>query len=329
MASLLSMLVNTAPLVHRDPTVGGVFKRAKYVARGVAFAGYTREWFDFLHQPELAYIISHHPCLYHKLQRPYLNCTLNTRQRLEALLQHYSFVLENFSSETIRHVYAKRGLTLASFTLGELGQFELRLSCSPKQKEGDLAISLVNAGTVKDCYTLSFSVWNYKAPQKEIFIGGLQGNHAIKKHRVIALTRALHGLRPKALMVFTLQQLATCWGLPSVRAVGDAAHIYRHFQKRKTLWSRYDAFWLECGGKPAADGSFALPAAFVPREISTLKVNKRSLYRHRYEMLSDFADQIRTQLGTKETFARQPKRQSLTVLRNWENCETESLTRQV
>ncbi len=317
------MLVDTAPLVHREPTPGGIIKRAKYVARGVAFAGYTREWFDFLQQPEMAVIISHHPCLYHKLQRPYLNCILNTRQRLEALLQHYSFVLQNFSSETMKGVYATPGLTLASFFLEDLGEFELHLSYSLKEKEGDLALGLVKVGSPKNWYTLSFSVWKYKAPQKEIFIGGLQGNHAMKKGLVIALTRALHGLRPKALMLFAVQQLAACWGLSSMRAVSDSAHIYRHFQKRKILSTRYDPFWLECGGKPADDDSFELPASFVHREISTLKINKRPMYRRRYEMLSDFADQIRTQLqkDAEGVSVRHSERPSPAIPQNWANCQ--------
>src|ERR1700743_3843970 len=110
MASLFSILVDAAPLVHRDPTLDGIFKRAKYVAHGVTFAGYTREWLDFLQQPEMAGVISHHPGLYHKLQHPYLNCILNTRQRLEALVQHYSFVLQNFSPDAMKRVYATPGL---------------------------------------------------------------------------------------------------------------------------------------------------------------------------------------------------------------------------
>jgi uncharacterized protein VirK/YbjX len=296
MTEVISMLVNTAPLVHRSASPWGLLKRAKYVMRGFTFAGYTREWFDFLQQPELAVVISRHHCLYHKLQRPYLNCILNTRQRLEALQQHYNFVLENFSSEMMVQVYRTSGLALASFTLDELGQFELRLSFAQKQKEGDLAIRLVKVGAAKELHTLSFSVWKYRGPQKEIFIGGLQGSPALRKDLVIDLTHALHGLRPKALMLFALQQLTTGWGISSIRAVSDSAHIYRHFQKRKILSTCYDEFWRECGGRLASDGLFDLPAEFAPRQISALKANKRQMYRRRYQMLADFADQIRERL---------------------------------
>lgn len=292
MSSVLSMLMDTAPLVHRVPGFGGMIKRVNYVARGVTFAGYTREWFDFLQQPELAYIISHHPSLYHKLQRPYLSCTLNTAQRVEALKRHYSFVLDTFSSETIRQVYGTPGLLLASFTLKDLGQFGLRLSCSRQQNEGDLTIGFFKKGHAKDRYTLSFTIWKYKGSAKEIFIGGLEGPHAMNDDLVVDVTHALYGLHPNALLVFALQQLSQCWGVSSVRAASDAARIHRHFQKRKTTPDLYDNFWRECGGKLAPDGMFELPETFVPREISMLDAHNGSTDRHLYEMLSHFADQI-------------------------------------
>jgi uncharacterized protein len=297
MIRLISKLVHTAPLVHRVPDAGGILKRAKYVMRGVAFAQYTREWFDFLRQPQLASLVRNHPYVYHKLQRPYLNSRLTTRERLDALEGHYRFVLANFSTGMIEALYGSPGITLASFTLPELGQFELLLAnCRRKQKEGDFAVSIGKKGEAKDMYSLSFSIWKYDPDPKEIFIGGLQGSRAAGKDVVVELTRALHGLRPKALLIFLVQQLATCWGIPRLRAVSDSHHIYQHFQKRKALHTSYDEFWLECGGTLSADGMFDLPATFVPRKIAELKVNKRQMYRRRYEMLADLAEKIRTGL---------------------------------
>jgi hypothetical protein len=69
-------------------------------------------------------------------------------------------------------------------------------------------------------------------------------------------------------------------------------HIYRHWQKRKHLAASYDEWWIESGGRLADDDMFDLSAAFVPRDISSLKVNKRQLYRRRYQMLAEIAGQI-------------------------------------
>lgn len=296
---LFSRLANTAPLIHRVPTPGGIVKRAKYVARGLVLARPTSEWFDFLQHRELAVIVDNQPALYHKLQRPYLHRALNAQERLEALKQHYSFLVTNIPPETIAQIYGKRGLRLVTFILKDLGEFELRLCSSRQQKEGEFAIGLWKAGAAKELYTLSFSIWKYDPGPKEIFIGGLQGSSTANKDLVVGLTRALYGLRPKALLVFGVQQLAARWGIFRVRAVSDDTHIYRHFQKRKVLSTSYDAFWLECGGHISNDGMFDLPALFVPREIASLKVNKRQMYRRRYDLLADFADQIRAQLQDK------------------------------
>jgi hypothetical protein len=151
----------------------------------------------------------------------------------------------------------------------------------------------VNLDTGAVLFTMAFSVTRWETEPRAMFIGGLQGNKlANDKKLIVALTRGCHGLRPKALLLFALQTLAGLWNISQLRAVSDAMHIYRHWQKRKALAASYDTWWRESGGELAADGMFDLPAAFVPREISTLKPNKRPLYRHRYSMLDQIARQI-------------------------------------
>jgi uncharacterized protein VirK/YbjX len=291
---LIKTLAGTAPLIHPGRGVGSRFKQAKHCVRGLVFPSYSREWFEFLQRPEMSVVVSNRPYLYQKLQRPYLNCNLNTRQRLEALKQHYRFVTTHFSPALMQKVYATPGKLLAMLPLEGVGNFCLRLSFSRLEKEGDLVIGLVNMDVNMALFTLAFSITRFEAEPKEIFIGGLQGNkRATDKDLIISITRGLHGLRPKALLLFGLQQLAAVWGIARLRAAGDETHIYRHWQKRNHLAARYDEWWLELGGKPANDGMFDLPAAFIPREISMIKVNKRQMYKRRYLMLAEIAEQIR------------------------------------
>ncbi len=296
MVHLIRTLAETAPLIHRVPTPGGVLKRVKYCLRGLAYPYHTKEWFKFLQKPELDMVVKNHPYLFHKLQRPYLNRTLNTRQRLEMLKQHYGFVTTHFSASQMRAVYASPGLQLATIPLEEVGNFELRLGCSRKEKEGDLSICLLDRESGVELFILSFSFSRNEANRKEIFIGGLQGHALADKELIVSITRHLYGLRPKAVLIFVLQQLAAEWGITHLRAVSDDQHIYRHFQKRMKFSVSYDEFWVQCGGQLAADGMFDLPVTFIPREMSTIKVNKRQMYRRRYAMLSDLAGQIRFQL---------------------------------
>ena len=292
MRNLVSKLLETAPLVHRDPSLGGAVKRAKYCLRGLAFAPYTNDWFDFLQKPKLNFIVENHPCLFHKLQRPYLNRTLKTAERLEALKQHYLFILDQFSQSLTNEVYAPSGKLLLKLPIEGIGTLELHLLCSKMQKEGDLTLCLAIKESGQGVATLSFSISKWQKHNKEIFIGGLQGDKATDERTVVAITRGLYGLRPKALLFYLVQRLSTHWGVGRLRAVSDDLHIYRHFQARRNVVASYNQFWDECGGMLAPDGAFDLPAAFVPREISTIRANKRQLYRRRYAMLEQINHQL-------------------------------------
>jgi uncharacterized protein len=293
MRALVGTLLRTAPLIHRTSSPGGILKRAKYCLRGLAYAPITKEWFEFLQTPELSFIVENHPALFQKLQRPYLNRTLGTTARLEALKQHYQFVLTHFSGSLINEVYGPGGKLLAEIAAKNVGTIEMRLCCNRMQKEGDLTIGLSIKESEKAVASISFSIWKCDGDFKEIFVGGLQGDKAVVQDDVVDITCGLYGLRPKALLVYLLQQLAEQWEITRVRAVSDDMHIYRHFQSHRNVNACYDKFWIECGGMPVGEGIFDLPVAFVPREISTVRVNKRQLYKRRYAMLEEIAEQIR------------------------------------
>jgi uncharacterized protein len=303
MRNLVGTLLSTAPLVHTVATPGGLLKRAKYCVRGLAFARHTRDWFAFLEAPEMAFIVKHNPCLFHKLQRPYLTRTLNTLQRLEVLKQHYKFVLRHFSAALISEVFMPAGKLLVELPMEKTGALVVRLYCSKMEKEGDFTLCLEMKETQKRIGTLSFSICRCEGTDKEIFVGGLQGDQGTREDLVVAITRGMYGLRPKAFLFYILQQLCDCWGIRRVRTVSDQMHIYRHFQSRRNVRASYDKFWVECGGTPAPNGTFALPPVFVPRDISTIRVNKRQLYRRRYAMLEGIREQLLSRLSGRKEIA--------------------------
>lgn len=297
-------MLETAPLVHRSQHFDGKVKRLKYCLRGLLTASCTIEWFAYLHTQKMESITKNQPHLYHKLQRPYLNRLLNTRQRLEALKQHYDYIVTSFPPPMMDVVFGndRSGLILAVIPMIGVGDLELRLiSSNWGQREGDLMIQLLDIGSVNSLFSISFSILKLSETHKEIFIGGLQGRKIAHRDHVILITRRLNGLRPKALLFFTLQQLAFIWGINSIRAVSDDLQVYRHIQKRRKISASYNKFWTECGGKLSSDGMFVLPPAFVAREISAIKVTKRKLYKRRYDMLAGFADQIRCRLSPLNT----------------------------
>ena len=296
-ASLLGRLWGIAKQLHPGDNLGARYTRIKFCVRGLVFSGETAAWFKFLEQPALQVVAHGRPKLFQKLQRPYLTRWLRTEQRREMLEHHYRFVLRQLSAGLLRDIYSPAGIELAKLPAEGAERHELRLKPSWMDKEGELALALCSRESGNILFSLTFSVIRDAAGKYEMVIGGLQGSKGGNdRELIVALTRQWHGLRPKALLLFAVQQLATGWGVGRIRAVGDGTHIYRHWHKRRKLASSYDTWWREAGGQLAGDGLFDLPAQFEPRPIATLKANKRQMYRRRYAMLADLGEQMATSL---------------------------------
>jgi len=299
MSELIRSLFKTAPLVHSGGNFRAMARRWRYCFRGLSLAPFTRQWFAFLQRPEFRHVAARHPHLFHKIQRPYLNLALTPAQRLEALKEHYGFMVASFSSEMLQQLYGSAGIPLAEIPMEGHENLMLRLSFSRfGQKEGDLHIDLIRATSGDEIYSLVFSVVKYRENEREIFIGGLQGRNCIDKESIVLITRRLFGLRPKGLLVFALQHLASCWKITRLRAVSDEMQVYTKTLRSRQLYASYNLFWSECGGKLCADGMFDLPSQFVPREWPTISAKKRRMYQRRYEMLDGIAHQMQMLFAT-------------------------------
>ncbi len=290
-------LCRTARSVHPEPGLKGVLARTKYLVRAAARPSLTAQWFAILREPHLAPLVQSHPHILSKLQRPYLHRRLTAAGRLAALQSHYRFVSDSLDGPIRREIFIPEGFRLAG--LAETGltlePYSLRLFYGDQfAKEGELTLGLFADRSVVPLTTLTFCVSNFGSGLAgEIFIGGLQSQGgAGVRERIVELTRLLHGLRPKALLVFAIQRLAQTWGISRLTAVGLDEHIYRHYLKRKQVHADYDAFWSECQGVRLPDGNFQLPPVPQARKIEELARNKRPLYRRRYEMLARLGEEI-------------------------------------
>jgi uncharacterized protein VirK/YbjX len=192
---------------------------------------------------------------------------------------------------------------LLETTISDLGGFSVRMASRRLyEKEGELTLALFDDRFNRPMFALSFTVWKSGAGTRELFIGGLQGiKRANDGEATVAVTRGMNGLRPKALLLFTVQQIAAHWEVGTIRAVSDAQNIFRDIRlSHKKVMASYDDFWTDSDGKLDADGLFTLPPRFVPRPIADIKPNKRSLYKKRYVMLEDFAAQVPKNLRALE-----------------------------
>lgn len=290
---LPATLVATAAEVYPNPSLSK--DRLSYIISGLAHARLTASWFQLLQEPGLASFAQLNPRILSKLQRPYLQSNFQPVTRFLVLQEHYRFALNSFATTTFPELLKHPGIILADIPISELGHYSLRLLYANKyEKEGELTLALYDEDRREFMFALSFCVSSFTPNPRLVFIGGLQGNqvHDLKS-RVVAVTRAMHGLRPKALLVFALQQLAEVWKIPAIEAVGNMNAVFRHpWLGDHGIHANHDRFWLECGGQQGNDGNFILPPRFVPRDLCTLIPSKRALYRRRYEMLADLSGRI-------------------------------------
>ena len=289
-------LLANARKIHRASGMKGIKHKLKFIVRGLASPRLTRDWFDLWQAPELAPLAQSHPRVLLKLQRPYLRRGLDARASRQILQQHYCFIVKQLSAAALAEIFTAPGALLAGMTLDGIGRFSVRLFYHDLyEKEGELSLIFYDEQKQARAFVLSFCVSACQPECREIFVGGLQGFKAAnERESVVAVTRGLFGLRPKALLLFALQQLAVHWDVQSIRAVSNETRNLRH--RRRAISADYDQFWLESGSDLDANGDFILPLAFVPRKLETIRPNKRAMYRHRYETLANLSSVIQQNL---------------------------------
>ena len=286
---LFAALYRTSRRVYPESTWGEALARGKYCVRGILSAGPSARWFRLLESPDLVGVTLSHPRIFSKLQRPYLHRRLGLRARLAVLEEHYSFVTTQLTDTARQAILSGAGFEVASISIGGTNHYSVCLKYLDQfEKEGELTAVLIDTLRDVPIFTMSFTIMRWTGEERELFIGGLQGQTgASDRENIVELTRSLHGLRPKALLVFVVQRLAQCWGIDRIRAVGDSEHIYRHFRKRREILASYDRFWEECKGVREPDGNYLLPERPTIRQIDELPAKKRALYRRRYAMLEE------------------------------------------
>ncbi len=274
--------------IHRAHAPYGFRKRLKFLARAWKQPRLTSAWLARLAQADLAPLWMARPRLATKLQRPYVHCEWRVLERFAALMGHYDILPRIFSADVRQAIYCGEGISiirLANPTSGR--QLDVRLFYHDQfEKEGDLTLAICDVDTKLTLAGLTFCLAQ-PAHQRTIIIGGLQASPDPQTHRLIHdVTKEMHGLRPKALALWCLQQLAACWQVGRIEAVGDAQHIYRHWSKRREFAASYDEFWSESDGRRLPGGGWELPLQLKQRTRAELKPNRRKAHERRYAMLA-------------------------------------------
>ena len=258
---------------------------------------FAKKWFSLIQSEEYKWVLSHRPRIYFKPFRVYMSTKWGKKERTKALLSCYAFIKQQpFLTRVIQE---EKPIKLAEFTMkynGEKGQIYLGYN-ERFRKEGELVVSL-HCDSYQEAICEASFVIDKENEEWVCRIGCVQGNKSAETENAIKeLQKQMYALRPKALMIFIIQELSRQLGCSALYGVGSKiqAHNKKHFIHIEWLHKlsfSYDTLWKEADGSPDKDGWFKLPILMQRKSMEEIKSSKRSLYRSRYEMLDKIAAEI-------------------------------------
>ncbi len=280
--------------IHRAQAPYGFRKRLKFLVRAWKQPRLTSAWLARLAQADLAPLWMARPRLATKLQRPYVHCEWRVLERFAALMGHYDILPRIFSADVRQAIYYKEGIALIRLANPTSDrQLDVRLFYHDQfEKEGELTLSICEVATGLTLASLTFCLAQ-PAHLRTIIIGGLQASRDPQTNILIHdVSKEMHGLRPKALALWCLQQLAACWQVGRIEAIDDAHHVWRHWTKRLDFAASYDEFWSESDGRRLPGGGWELPLQLKQRTRAELKPNRRKTHERRYAMLASLQPKL-------------------------------------
>ncbi|MFC4762015.1 VirK/YbjX family protein [Dyella koreensis] len=207
----------------------------------------------------------------------YINLTWSRRERLRSLRQHYLFTLAALPRTLFQAIYVRGHAPLGDLRMKDGSPLKIAL-CPPIAMgcEGELCIQLSLADD-RPVYRLIMTVID-KRPT--LAIGCIQGPDGENSREIVReLTRQLHGLRPKQLLLYLAYAFARYYGIERIHAVSNAAHPLR--RNGRKFEADYDAFWQEQKGTPVRHGWHQLPALLGRKAEADVPSQHRAAFRRR------------------------------------------------
>ncbi len=303
----LRFLTHIARTVYPKPTWADRGQRALFVIRHLQNHPYSKKWLEFLASGRMALIARQNPSLYRKPIRPYVSINWPKRAKVAAMIYHYDFLARRLAPAAFTRIVSLTGAVLLSFPVKNGDRLTVCLRYDSKfRKEGETTLDLESANHGCRVSSLTFVAAATETGAPCLVIGAISGLPAGADKDIIKHTaKAMFGLRPKALLLLVLQELARVWDVQHLLGVGNRIHTSRHlayaFNRSRRFTITYDSFWQEVGGIRRIDGFFVLPLVASVRNIDEIEPPKRSLYRHRSALLGELLDRLHSGLRTWRT----------------------------
>lgn len=201
--------------------------------------------------------------------KAYLNKKMSKRAKLDIAHGALNFIEKSFRPEALPQLYdmANFGRTLIAIPLKNGSSIDVKLLASPFQEEGELML-LMFLGD-KRVYSICFSCTD----DGRAWIGGIQGGKDIDNEEVKALTKELHGTRPKNLIITLLYGFIAFFNIKEIYAIDSDFHV-----KSDRVKTRYSELWLEIGGEKHRRGWYKLPPTEIKKSLEEVKSKHRSQF---------------------------------------------------
>ncbi|MEX0144136.1 DUF535 family protein [Massilia sp. LMS1-1-1.1] len=277
------------------PTASG--HRLKAALGALFFPRQRSRWQAFLgSMPGLHSLAQLHPCLRFKIYRPYASRQLGCADRLALLEGHYRFLWQAGARALVERA-ARGPVVLAAFEGKDGAPYRLQLTAiHDSYREGELCLRLTRDG--QPLYLASF-LFVPRADGVSLQLGALQGLRSeAGKLAVKEATRALHGCRPKNLMVAALRDFGDFFACNNLFLISNDNRIALNARRRRHIAADYDLAWQELHALRMRDGNYHLPCApYRAPDLAGVPSRKRADARRRGELLQDMVDGMRAQLA--------------------------------
>ncbi|PHV33004.1 hypothetical protein CSQ94_11985 [Janthinobacterium sp. BJB312] len=271
--------------------------RLKAALGALFFPRQRTRWQAFLgSMPGLNSLAQLHPCLRFKIYRPYASRQLGCTDRLALLEGHYRFLWQA-GARTLVERAARQAVVLAAFDGKDGALYRLQLTAiHDSYREGELCLRLTRDG--QPFYLASF-LFLPRADGVSLQLGALQGLRSeAGKLAVKEATRALHGCRPKNLMVTALRDFGDFFACNNLFLISNDNRIALNARRRRHIAADYDHVWQELHALRMRDGNYHLPcAAYRAPELAAVPPKKRADARRRGELLQCMSADMRAQLA--------------------------------
>ncbi|NWJ41545.1 MAG: DUF535 family protein [Geothrix sp.] len=280
------------------PGQGKHLKRhLRWAALAVLREAAVQGWFSFLEEAVIRPFVTANPRLAFRPMGTYMSRRWGWSRRFKVIRETYFFV--NAKGGVFQEAMLRQdGLLLARIPLEKTGAMNLRMRADAQfRKEGEIGVFLEIDGIPGSVSSFACSLERLPTGWT-CYVGALQGRKGGDEETIKLATKAMHGLRPKALMAFVAQEVARSLRVASLLGVGNDIHVARAriLGPAKKILFDYDDLWLEAGGIRQPDGWYQLPLKAPRRGPEEIKPNKRSMYAKRYAFMDSLSRQIRTVL---------------------------------